>query len=224
MPWRSDRPSSAWATLSAPSRQVRHDVAQIEAQRREHLVVARPARVQTPAGRAELLREPGLERGLAILELERDPPLAARMRRTDLAQRVAYCSAVRGGQNSAGVQRLGVRDRGLDVVGHEPIVERVVFARRELEHPAVERRALVPEPRHAAARALFGRRQRLRVGDDERAGAFVREDLGEQRLGCRVGNYVHATHAAANRRLDRACLRQHAVGQRAFLAQTPQPR
>ena len=131
------------------SRQVRHDVAQIEAQRREHLVVARPARVQTAAGRAQLLREPGLERGLAILELEGDPPLAARMRRTDLAQRVAYCSAVRGGQNSAGVQRLGVRDRGFDVIGHEPIVERMVFARGELEHPAVERRALVPEPRHA---------------------------------------------------------------------------
>ena len=106
--------------------------------------------MQTAAGRAQLLREPGLERGLAILELERDPPLAARMRRTDLAQRVAYCSAVRGGQNSAGVQRLGVRDRGFDVIGHEPIVERVVLARRELEHPTVERRALVPEPRHAA--------------------------------------------------------------------------
>ena len=137
------------------SRQVRHDVAQIESQRREHLVVARPARVQTAAGRAQLLREPGLERGLAILELEGDPPLAARMRRTDLAQRVAYCSAVRGGQNSAGVQRLGVRDRGFDVIGHESIVERMVFAGGELEHPAVERRALVPEPRHAAGRTLF---------------------------------------------------------------------
>ena len=65
--------------------------------------------MQTTAGRAQLLREPGLERGLAILELEGDLPLAARMRRTDFAQRVAYCSAIRGGQNPAGVQRLGVR-------------------------------------------------------------------------------------------------------------------
>jgi hypothetical protein len=59
---------------------------------------------------------------------------------------------------------------------------------------------------------LLGRRQRLDVGDDQRAGALVREHLGEDALGRLVGDHVHAAHAAADRVLDRLGLRQHAVG------------
>ena len=49
------------------------------------------------------------------------------------------------------MQRLRVRDRGLNVVGDEPVVERVVLARGELEHALIERRPLVPQARHASA-------------------------------------------------------------------------
>ena len=105
--------------------------------------------MKTAAGRAQLLREPGLERGLAIFQLERDPPVAARMRRTDLTQPVAYCIAIRGAQYSTAMKRFRMGDRRQHVVGDQPIGERMILARSELEYPAVERRALVPEPRHA---------------------------------------------------------------------------
>ena len=65
------------------------DVAQVQPQRHEHLVVARAAEVDAPAERAELRRQQALERGLAVLVLERDAPLAARVRRADLLERGA---------------------------------------------------------------------------------------------------------------------------------------
>src|SRR5690606_6246402 len=48
-------------------------------------------------------------------------------------------------------QHAGVGDGGAHVVLHQALVERVVFAGREGQHPVVERRALVPQAAHGQA-------------------------------------------------------------------------
>ena len=63
-----------------------HDVAQIEPQRRQHLVVARAAEVQPPATLTDARGEQVFERGLPVFLIERDMPLAALMRSSDLGQ------------------------------------------------------------------------------------------------------------------------------------------
>ena len=60
---------------------------------------------------------------------------------------------------------------------------------------------------------LLFRRQRVGVLDDQRAGAFIGEDLQQQAVADLVGNQVHARHAATHRRFDGARLGQHALGE-----------
>jgi hypothetical protein len=48
-----------------------------------------------------------------------------------------------------------VRDRGLDVVAHQPLIEHIVVAGGVGEHARVERSALVPEPRHGSVAAAL---------------------------------------------------------------------
>src|SRR6185436_4820046 len=96
--------------------------------------------------------------------------------------------------------------------------ELVILAGREAQDALVERQALVPETRHELARLFLGP-QRLRVVDDERAGALVREHLEQQAVWLRVRDNVDARHAARQRALDRGGLRQHAARDLAFVAQ-----
>ena len=94
-----------------------------------------------------------------------------------------------GRQQPLRVQHVGMRDRGAHVVAHQALIERMVFPGGVLQHPRIERRALVPQPCHAAAAScgalLLGRRQRVDVGHDQGAGAFVGEDLSEDAVGAR---------------------------------------
>ena len=124
-------------------------VAQVEAQRREHLVVARAAEVHPPAGLANSRGKALLERGLPVFVGELDVPLAARVGCAE-GEQAAFDRAVIGvGQELLCAQHRGMRDRRRDVVAHEPLIERVVLARRVGEDARVERRALVPEACHA---------------------------------------------------------------------------
>ena len=68
-------------------------------------------------------------------------------------------------------------------------------------------------------RLLLGGRQRVDIGDDQRAGALVGEDFAEDAFRCTVGNDMHAADAAANRVLDGRGLGQHAVQDPPRLAQ-----
>ena len=150
-PCSSATPSSAAATCARAVREVLDGVAQVQAQRASTWSLReRPACRRAPAAPI-LLREQRLERGLPVLEIERHGPLAARVGRGDLAQAVADRGEVGVVHQAGVVQHLGVRDRGLHVVGHQPVVERVVLAGGVAQHPLVERRALVPESRHCVA-------------------------------------------------------------------------
>ncbi len=87
-------------------------VAQIQAQRSQHLVVARAADVQPAAGRADRCGQPVFKRGLAVLLVERDAPFAACVLGADLLQGMADRLQVPERQQALRVQHLGMRDRG----------------------------------------------------------------------------------------------------------------
>ena len=125
-------------------------VLQPQPQRGEHLVVARAAEVDAPARLPHRGRQPVLQGGVAVLLLERDPPLAARVRRADRRERALHGGVVALAQEPGGAQHLGVGRRSPHVVRDQPVVEGVVLAGGELEHEPVERFVAVPQPRHAA--------------------------------------------------------------------------
>ncbi len=62
-------------------RELADRVPQVQAQRDQHLVVARAAEMHAAAGLADALREPPLERAVRVLVRELDLPLARRVRR-----------------------------------------------------------------------------------------------------------------------------------------------
>ena len=126
-------------------------VAQVQAQRGEHLIVARAPGVQASAGRADSRRQQILDGRLAILLFERDAPFAARMLLADRLERLADRREIRGRQQPLLPQHLGVRDGGLNVVAHQAVVEQMILAGRVREHALIERRPLVPQSRHGCA-------------------------------------------------------------------------
>ena len=150
-PSRTASASSASATASAPVGERARRIEKVQAQGREHLIVARPARVQASSRRADALRQAILDRRLAILLVERDAPSALRVLLADGGERAAYRLMVRRRQKPLLREHVGVRRRGRDVVGHQTIVEQVVLARGVGEHALVERNTLVPQARHEAA-------------------------------------------------------------------------
>jgi hypothetical protein len=54
-----------------------------------------------------------------------------------------------GGQEASLREHVGMRNRCLDVVAHEPLVEEMVLAGGVREHALIERRSLVPQAAHA---------------------------------------------------------------------------
>jgi len=104
--------------------------------------------VQAGPGVADLAREQRLERGLAVLEIERHRPFATGVGLPDLAESRPHRLEIGAAQQAAVVQHLGVGDGGLHVVGDQAVVEGVVLAGRVAQHALVERRTLVPESRH----------------------------------------------------------------------------
>jgi hypothetical protein len=131
-------------------RQFLRHVQQIEPHGGEYLVVARTAEMHAATRRADARGQALLERSLSVFVGEFDLPLAGLVFRADGGEPVADGREVRVGEQSAGVQHGGVRERGAHVVAHQPLVQRVVVTRRVGEHPLVEIHALVPESAHGS--------------------------------------------------------------------------
>jgi hypothetical protein len=125
-----------------------HCIFQVQAQRREHLVVARSSEVHALAGFADALDQQILQSRLPVLVLELHAPLAARVRPADLAQALRDGGKIVGRDQALQVEHFRVRDRCAHVIGHETIVERMIFAGRVTQHALVEIRSLVPQPTH----------------------------------------------------------------------------
>ena len=127
---------------------IRCRVPQVEAQRRQDLVVPRPPEVQAPAGLADGLRQAGFERRVRVLVLERDLPLAAGETVRERLEALTDRGAVIVADQSLCREHLGMRDGATHVVRHEARIESVIFARRVAEYALVERQTLVPEAAH----------------------------------------------------------------------------
>src|SRR5689334_1025249 len=111
--------------------------------------------MHAPAGRANALGEPLLERGLPVFVGQLDLPRARRVLMADGGETVADRFQVRVGQQLLGIEHLRVRDRRAHVVLHEPFVQRVVVTGRIGQHALIELDALVPEPRHQTPPICF---------------------------------------------------------------------
>ena len=179
----------------------------------------RPRWMRPPAG-ADALGQPALERRLAILIGQLDPPHAALVLLGQRREAVAYQRKVCGRQQPLRVQHLGMRDRGAHVVAHQAFIERDSLHRRCTRSTRASSGA--PLSHRRVMRCCFGRGQCVDVSHDQGAGALVGEHLGQDAVGGGVGDHVHAAHAAANRKLDRLGLGQHAVGDAAGIAQARQ--
>ncbi len=131
-----------------PGAQLFNCFAHVEPQCGEHLIVARTAGVQTPAGRADAFRQQILERGLTVFMLEAHLPFAARMRIADRDECIADLLQIIGRDQPARAQHFRVRDGRGDVMLHQPIVEHVIFARGVAQYALIQRLALVPETCH----------------------------------------------------------------------------
>src|SRR5262245_62842025 len=68
----------------------------------------------------------------------------------EFGQSVADRDQIIRGEQALGMQHLGMRDRGSDVVRHEPIVQRVILAGGVTQNALVERRPFVPQSAHPA--------------------------------------------------------------------------
>src|SRR5438477_2117354 len=126
----------------------RDGFAQVQADRGEHLVVARAPEVNARAGVADAPGQAPLECRLAVLVGGLDAPGTARVLLRQRGEARADGDEILVREQTLGVQHRGVRDRGAHVVRHQAFIERAVLARGVMQHPLIERRALVPQPRH----------------------------------------------------------------------------
>ncbi len=129
-----------------------HLVAQVEAQRRQHLVVARAAEVEARARFADRRGEAALERGVDVLVAELDLPVAGGMGGGERGQPVANRRDQGCGQQPNLAEHLGMGDRSAHVVRHQASVEPVILAGGVAQHPLVERPAPRPLPQPAHRR------------------------------------------------------------------------
>ena len=125
-------------------------IAQVEPQGGKHLIVSRSSGMQPAAGSAQACGEQILDGGLTILLLERNAPLALCVLLADGRQRRTYRLKIRRRQQFLFAKHFRMCNRGADVVGHQAIVQGMVFARRIIKHARIERSSLVPEASHDA--------------------------------------------------------------------------
>ena len=123
-------------------------VAQIQAQRRQHLVVARTAGMQTAAGGADARGQHIFDGGLTVFLVERDAPAALRVFLGDGLERAPDGAVIGRPQQPRIAQHVGVCQGGADVVTHQAVVEQMVLACGVSEHALVERGPLVPQSAH----------------------------------------------------------------------------
>src|SRR5207248_11035020 len=124
--------------------------------RREHQGCTAASAGHTAGGRSDEPGEAPPECRQALLVGERDAPLPARGALGVPQEAGADGIEIRDGEQPLPGEHLGVSDRGAHVVGNEPLVERVVLAGGVVQHPFIERRALVPQPLHGALSCSAG--------------------------------------------------------------------
>ena len=120
-------------------RELADRVPQVQPQRDQHLVVARATEMYATAGCTDTLHEPPLECAMRVLVGELDGPLTCCVSRCECLETGADRVAVGFAQQTLFPKHARVRDRRAHVVSHEPCVEDVVLAGRELQDALVER-------------------------------------------------------------------------------------
>src|SRR3569833_1317792 len=103
----------------------------------------------TAAGSPDPLGQPLLERRLPILVFQADVPFAPSMLLAERSQPGSDDLQVSRGKQLLGMQHLNMGKGGGHVISNQPLIERIIFAGRVLQHTAVERRALIPQTTHA---------------------------------------------------------------------------
>lgn len=149
--------------------------------------------------------EPFFERSLPVLVGEFDLPFALGMGRCQRFETGFNGLAIFGAQQSLLMQHLCMGDRGAGIVGHQALIEGMIFPRGIFEYALIERCTLVPQPRHVSALysgSEFGRFQFTDIRDHQCARAFIGEYLGQDRIGALVGNDVDSLDATFDGGLD----------------------
>src|SRR5580692_4824576 len=67
----------------------------------------------------------------------------------DCLQCIPDRRVIGGGQKPRSRQHVGMRDRGLDVVAHQALVEEMILPGGVCKHPLIEPRPFIPQPAHA---------------------------------------------------------------------------
>ncbi len=125
-------------------------IAQVQANRRQHLIIPRAAQVNAPTRRADPVREPLFEGGLTVLVYQLDPPLAAGVLLADRSESGADCGQVGIRQKLLSVEHLSVRNRTAHVITDQTLIECVILPSRVLKYSVIEGSTLVPETTHVS--------------------------------------------------------------------------
>src|SRR3569833_3255026 len=102
----------------------------------------------TAAGSPDPLGQPLLERRLPILVFQADVPFAPSMLLAERSQPGSDDLQVSRGKQLLGMQHLNMGKGGGHVISNQPLIARIIFAGRVLQHTAVERHALIPQTTH----------------------------------------------------------------------------
>src|ERR1700687_2849509 len=112
--------------------------------------------MQASADGPDARRQQILDRRLAILLFESDPPFPERMLFADGGECAADRDEIGIREQASLIEHLGMRDRGADVVFDQPVVQLEIVAGRVGPHPLIERSSLVPQTSHAAPSCSLG--------------------------------------------------------------------
>src|SRR3569833_805559 len=99
----------------------------------------------TAAGSPVLLGLLFLVRCLPILVIQADVTFDPSMLLAERSQPGSDDLQVSRGKQLLGMQHLNMGKGGGHVISNQPLIERIIFAGRVLQHTAVERRALIPQ-------------------------------------------------------------------------------
>jgi hypothetical protein len=121
----------------------------VQPQRRQHLIVPRPRRVDFLPELAELLREPVLDGGVAVLHLPRNRKASLLRQPGDGVQLLHEAPYLVGLQHADPAEHFRVPGRGCAVVPDEPQIKHGIVTRREGLNVRVGFRLFLPEFHHA---------------------------------------------------------------------------
>ena len=124
------------------------DIAQIQPQRRQHLIVARATEMYALARFTDPCGQKRFQRRLTIFLFELHLPLTTRVLCGNLGEPATNRFEIFGAQETTRMQHFRMHDRRARVIRDQSIVERVIFSRRVAQHSLIERCALIPKAGH----------------------------------------------------------------------------